>query len=249
MGRFVHEAVAIDPQTGIVYLTEDRSSAGFYRFIPNRPGRLIEGGRLQMLSIAERPRLNAAVGQQPGAALPVSWVDIADPDPASGSSDAVFLQGFSKGATQFSRLEGAWWGDDSVYFHATNGGDKELGQVWRHRPRGGGNGSDGDLLLVFESVDAAILSNPDNITVTPRGGLVLCEDTAGTCHLRGLSARGEIFPFARNIGNNFEFAGATFSPDGRVLFVNIQGITRPEEDARLRGMTLAIWGPWEKGSL
>ena len=53
MGRFIHEAVAVDPETGIVYETEDtwydpggRPGAGFYRFIPNRPGELAAGGRL-----------------------------------------------------------------------------------------------------------------------------------------------------------------------------------------------------------
>ncbi|MEX0884256.1 MAG: alkaline phosphatase PhoX, partial [Cyclobacteriaceae bacterium] len=40
MGRFNHEAVAVDPATGIVYLTEDRGDGIFYRFIPNRPGKL-----------------------------------------------------------------------------------------------------------------------------------------------------------------------------------------------------------------
>ena len=51
MGRFIHEAVAIDPATGIVYETEDTwyvpgelPGAGFYRFIPNRPGVLAAGG-------------------------------------------------------------------------------------------------------------------------------------------------------------------------------------------------------------
>ena len=36
MGRFSHEAVAVDPATGIVYETEDNgNNSGFYRFIPN----------------------------------------------------------------------------------------------------------------------------------------------------------------------------------------------------------------------
>lgn len=52
LGRFSHEAVAIDPHTGVVYLTEDdRNKSGLYRFIPNdragRPGSLENGGRLQ----------------------------------------------------------------------------------------------------------------------------------------------------------------------------------------------------------
>ena len=94
---------------------------------------------------------------------------------------------------------------------------------------------------------------PDNICVSPRGGIVLCEDGRdGTNFLRGLRMDGQIFPFARNnvdlagerngISGDFrasEFAGATFSPDGRWLFVNVQ----------IPGMTIAITGPWADGAL
>ena len=49
MGRFRHEAVAIDPASGIVYMTEDDSGkSGFYRYIPKvkdgKPGSLAAGG-------------------------------------------------------------------------------------------------------------------------------------------------------------------------------------------------------------
>lgn len=247
MGRFVHEALAIDPRTGSVYLTEDSRRSGFYKFTPNRRGQLREGGKLQMLAAVGKPQLDTSKGQQPGAAMRVSWIDIPDVDPASGTTDTVFQQGFSRGAASFARLEGAWWGDDSVYFHATSGGDKGLGQVWRYRPRSGG--PDGDVLLVFESTNPDVLNAPDNICVSPRGGLILCEDAGTTCHLRGLSARGEIFTFARNVVNHREFAGATFSPDGRVLFVNIQGMGRLDDDPTLRSMSFAIWGPWERGGV
>lgn len=66
--------------------------------------------------------------------------------------------------------------------------------------------------------------------------------------MRGLTPDGRIFDFAQNIGNNREWAGATFSPDGRTLFANVQGDTGPDDDGNL-GMTFAIWGPWENGVL
>jgi secreted PhoX family phosphatase len=69
--------------------------------------------------------------------------------------------------------------------------------------------------------------------------LILCEDGGGEQFLRGLTQQGEIFDFALNVLNGSEFAGATFSPDGETLFVNIQ----------TPGITLAIWGPWERGAL
>ena len=102
-------------------------------------------------------------------------------------------------------------------------------------------------MLVFESPSAEVLDYPDNVTVSPRGGIVICEDGGGTQFLRGLTRDGSIFEFARNTLNNTEFAGACFSPDGRTLFVNIMGSTT--DAGTQRGATLAIRGPWEKGPL
>lgn len=247
MGRFVHEAVAVDPRTGIVYETEDRGTSGFYRFIPTQKGKLGEGGRLQMLAVRGRPGYQTSTGQAQGTRLPVAWVEIPDPDPAGAEADslAVYKQGTERGGATFSRLEGAWWADDSVYFHATSGGDARLGQVWRYTPDQGGDG--GELVLVFESTSAEMLNAPDNITVSPRGGIVICEDNAAS-RLRGLTRDGRIFELAQNIRDGREFAGACFSPDGKTLFVNTQGDTGPRGSGAL-GRTYAIWGPWERGAL
>jgi uncharacterized protein len=258
LGRFVHEAVAVDPRSGTVYLTEDRSfspasssspGAGFYRFVPDRAGDL-SSGRLQMLALKGRQRYNSTTGQRSGRPLPVTWVDINDPDPSNAPSDpsAVFREGLAKGGTIFQRLEGCWYGDGSIFFNATSGGDARAGQVWQYRPRGA---SGGQLILVFESPSADVLDAPDNIVVTPRGGLILCEDGAGEQYLRGLTQRGETFDFALNTDNNTEFAGACFSPDGRYLFVNIFGDSTKDSTGSYSsfGKTFAIWGPWEKGAL
>lgn len=96
-----------------------------------------------------------------------------------------------------------------------------------------------------------VLDSPDNLVVSPRGGLILCEDgKSKPQHLRGLTPDGRIFTFAANnivlngernglVGDfrNEEWCGATFSPDGRWLFVNIQ----------TPGITFAITGPWGEG--
>lgn len=247
MGRFVHEAVAVDPATGIVYETEDRSpTAGFYRFIPAIRGRLAAGGRLQMLAVEGRPNYDTGTGQKVGVSLPARWVDVADPDPKGQSNlaTAVFDQGYAKEAARFARLEGCWYGDKSIYFHATNGGDAQVGQVWRYRPVSADRGA---LVLVFESPSPDVLDNPDNIAVSPRGGIVICEDGEGEQYLRGLTPNGAIFDLGKNLLNQTEFAGACFSPDGRVLFVNIQGSGR--DSGPEQGRTLAIRGPWERGAL
>ncbi len=241
MGRFVHEAIAVDPKTGIVYETEDRGWSGFYRFIPKKKGDLAKGGRLQMLAVKDRPQYDTRTGQKIGASLPAVWVDIPNPDPdeADTNAQAVFNQGRAGGGATFARLEGCWYGDGKIFFTSTSGGDKRLGQVWEYHPT---DQASGRLTLLFESPDANLLEMPDNITVSPRGGLVLCEDGPENNFIRGLTREGRIFDFAKNIVPGFErmeFAGATFSPDGSTLFVNIQ----------TPGITFAIWGPWDDGAL
>jgi secreted PhoX family phosphatase len=238
MGRFVHEAVAVDPVTGIVYQTEDFKSAGFYRYIPEKPGRLHEGGKLQMLAIKGKPALDTRKGQKNGMTYECEWVDIANPDPADATAKplAVYEQGVAKGAATFGRLEGAWYGDGCIFLNSTDGGDAGCGQVWRYRPMGLQHG---ELTLIFESPSRDVLDAPDNLCVSPRGSLVICEDGDGTNYVRGLTQQGVLFDLAQNLMNDSEFAGATFSPDGETLFFNIQ----------TPGLTIAMWGPWRKGVL
>ena len=147
----------------------------------------------------------------------------------------------------FARLEGCWFGNDLVYFDATSGGAKKAGQIWQFDP------AEQKLTLLFESPDKPVLNMPDNLCVTPRGGIVLCEDNDYGANeypqrMFGLSPDGELRLFAENnvilngeknrFSGDFrtkEWAGATFSPDGEWLFVNIQ----------TPGITFAITGPWD----
>ena len=63
MGRFNHEAVAVDPVTGMVYETEDGDPAsGFYRFVPNDPVSLNQGGQLQMLRVRGESQIDLSQG-------------------------------------------------------------------------------------------------------------------------------------------------------------------------------------------
>ncbi|MCD0446029.1 PhoX family protein [Glycomyces sp. A-F 0318] len=245
MGRFAHEAVAVDPRSGAVYETEDQAAAGFYRFLPEVPGDLAEGGRLQMLKVADAWNYDTRTGQRSGRVLYVEWVDIEEADPAGAEEDplAVFNQGWALGAAVFGRLEGCFYGDGAVYIASASGGDEGEGQLWEYRPRGREGGT---LKLVFESPDAELLSAPDDVTVSPGGSLILCESAA----MRGLTREGEVFPLVGHEGAA-EWRGATFSPDGKVLFANLQGATRgePGDPALEPGRTIAIWGPWGKGVL
>jgi secreted PhoX family phosphatase len=249
MGRFDHEAVAVDPATGYVYETEDANPAGFYRYRPNVSGNVHAGGALEMLVVNGGPYDTRRDGTGTIYATP-SWVPIADPDPAPPTR--MSAQGFAQGGAVFARLEGAFYADGKVYVVSTSGGPTAQGQVFEYEP------ASGALRVLFASPSASVLNNPDNICVSPRGGIVLCEDGSGVEYLHGLTTDGEIFPFAANNveipagglagrpriapGNyrGSEWAGSTFEPtNGNWLFVNIQ----------TPGITFAITGPWRQGSL
>ena len=250
MGRFSHEAVMIDPATGSVYETEDAgATSGFYKFVPNVKGRLHEGGELFMLKVKGQANVDLSAGFPVGTTWDVEWVRIADP---RAGTQSVFQQGQLAGAAKFQRLEGAYWGHDAGYFVSTSGGAARSGQIFAYTP-----GAE-NLKLVYESPAKGECDYPDNVTVTPRGGLLLCEDSGNTAspaeRLHGLTLDGKIFTFGMNnvtlpAGFNgvaqprdlraSEFAGACYSPDGRWLFVNAQS----------PGITFAITGPWGAGPL
>jgi secreted PhoX family phosphatase len=245
MGRFNHEAVAVDPATGYIYETEDRGDASLYRFVPAVPGDLAKGGRLEALRIGTMKYDTRLDGEKTYGA--VSWVPVDDVDPAT---DTVRLQAQANGAAVFSRLEGAWYGNDRIYVITTDGGPARQGQVFELDP------ATDEFRVLFASPGADVLNAPDNMCVSPRGGLVLCEDGGGTEYVHGLTTQGEIFRFATNsvdlrggtAGKNVpaadhrgsEWAGSVFEPkNGNWLFVNIQ----------IPGITFAITGPWTRGAL
>lgn len=271
-GRFAHEAVAFDPVGGALYLTEDNFgfASGYYRYTPKthpmESGRLDNEGVLEMLAIKNKPNKHLEGRQQRGKTYKVEWVRIDEPDflfdytpgqeaPTANDEAIVFVgdQGRAKGAASFSRLEGQVYDDGVIYFTSTQGGGAPeagfqaddgngygngYGQVWGYDPRSE------TLTCVYQSPDQETLDFPDNVTASPRGTLVLCEDSSGDNYLRGLTTHGKLWDIALNRLTSStgtprygdEFAGSTFSPDGHTLFVNIQAS---------RGMTFAIWGPWK----
>jgi secreted PhoX family phosphatase len=291
MGRFKHEAVAVDPLDGTIYLTEDNSArdssgdvrnrgqSGFYRFTPHDPlggvGSLEAGGVLEMARAVDRFGAPVDDLRQPefGDVHDIEWVLIDDPAarPGADGASGPYLQGRDQGATRFQRLEGAWWDPvkQRVVFNDTEGGpgilrdDRGEGATWAYDP------DEGTLTNLFVSLDATAADNPDNITVSPSGQIMLCEDGGRDVDglglsLLGLREDGRVFEFARNAlqfdreqleaaGKNAdailgpgvdgpvdfsdkEWAGATFDPTGKWLFVNIQD----------PGITFAITGPWAR---
>lgn len=263
-GRFTHEAVAVDPATGIVYETQDdfAGPSGFFRYIapidPRKVRRLEDGGTLQVLSVSPEGStqvVDLSGLQDVGTTFPVRWITIPEANPTfptgiANDPAAAWMMEMSaspRGATHFSRLEGIWYGNRRMFFNSTQGGTPAdptgaptsgfgsgFGQVWMYD-------LDREVLtLVFASPAKDVLDMPDNLTVTPRGALLLCEDSPEANMLRVLTPSGGLFEFAQNVFSNDEFAGAAFSPDGQTLFVNLQAST---------GRTFAIWGPFRRGAL
>lgn len=233
MGRFNHEAACVDPETGFVYMTEDRDDGLLYRFIPAVKGRLAQGGRLQALAL---PGIGDSTNSKTAAVArgeyhTVRWVDL---DNVEAPEDDLRLRGAAGGATVFARGEGIWMGRDELYFCCTSGGAAGLGQIFRLIP--GRSGNPDRLELFFESRSKDQFNYGDNLCVAPNGHLIVCEDQYTDVvdnHLRGIDRLGRPYDFAR-LRLQTEFAGACFSPDGEVLFVNAM---RPAR-------TIAITGPW-----
>jgi secreted PhoX family phosphatase len=204
MGRFTHEAAAVDPMTSVVFLTEDYNPDGFYRYIPDTAGDLASGGVLQALKVKGHSEYDTLHGQTVGAELPAVWVDIDDPDPddAEEHPRAVRTQGVKKGAAKFMSGEGCTWRDDHVVFTASDGGDIGRGQIWAYRPttRRGKLDEEGVLVLLFESTDKHVLDYPDNCCTSPGGGIVVVEDGSDRQNfIRGLKPNGSMMTLGQNL--------------------------------------------------
>ena len=260
LGRFAHEAVAVDPVTLAIYETEDATAPNglFLRWTP--PEEFTGGkdalrgiaqaaggdtaGRLQAMSCYRGSKHipDLSLATQPGTQYKVDWVDVPDRDAVTTSVRKQFTD---DQITRSRKLEGAWWGDGGTYFVASfarnsDGSVNEHdGQVWFYDP----HTEMVTLTTIFgvnpdPAVDTDNYDGPDNITVSPYGGILLAEDGDGIQHLVGVTDQGKSYPLARNELNGSEFCGVAFSADGSTLFVNIYS----------PGHVFAVTGPWERPS-
>jgi uncharacterized protein len=250
MGRFQHEAAAIDPRTGIVYLTEDSfdNRGLFYRFLPNDRRNLAKGGRLQALGLREAPEggdVRNAKGDPifwtPGQMKETAWIDLEGIDNPKAD---LRLRGQAAGAAFVGRGEGIFHSEAGIYFTCTSSGPQGHGQILRYVPspkegQVGEADAPGRLELFVEPSDGRVMDFADNITIAPWGHILVCEDRYSDTlrnHLKGVTPDGKVYTIGRNVyRDNAELAGACFSPDGRTLFLNIYW----------PGLTLAITGPWQ----
>lgn len=228
-----------------------------------------------------------------GDSFAIEWVTISEPDsdptsytetgadnPDTGSRTAAgpFVEARGKGALRMSRGEGIWWDHKSACFYVVDTSfgyesagappraGRGLGAVWAYHPSRS-NPDRGRLTLIYAAAARVAGNNPDNVTVSPRGGILTCDDGAAAVDRYGTGQRlmgfrndGLAYIFAKNnaqlspadiarIGKTgqfdpadyrgAEFCGATFDWTGRTLFVNSQS----------PGVTYAISGPWALGNL
>jgi hypothetical protein len=173
-----------------------------------------------------------------GTTYKVTWTPVPDRDARTASTRKQF------GPDQVTRgrkIEGAWWGDGGAYVVASyarteSPGAAHDGQVWFYDPKR----STITLKVRFgvnpNPDQEGAFDGPDNITVSPWGGLIVAEDGEGVQHLVGVAGNGEPFALARNeYGNGSEFTGPVFSHDKKVLFGSLQ----------TPGIMFAITGPWQ----
>ncbi|MEV0324118.1 alkaline phosphatase PhoX [Streptomyces sp. NPDC050658] len=259
LGRYAHEAVVVDPRRGHLYLTEDADEPNglLYRWTPPQG---FEHGRGKLRTLADdagvlkAPKCFDSGGRfvddlsratRIGTVYGVDWVEVPDRDARTVPVREQFDDG---DITRARKLEGMWWGDGGVYIVASYARDESPvqhdGQVWFYHPA-----RRTLTLKVLLGVNQdpgkdGAFDGPDNITVSPYGGLVIAEDGDGIQHLFGATDRGRTYPIARNDLNAgtpekpsySEFTGVTFSPDGKTLYANIQS----------PGIMLAITGPWRR---
>jgi uncharacterized protein len=255
LGRYAHEAVAVNPRNSEIYLTEDAAGPNglYYRWTPPKGFRAGKGalralavgnggdtaGTLQAMSCYKGNThiKDLAQATQPGTKYKGKWGDVPDRDAKTVSVRKQFTD---DQVTRSHKLEGAWWSDGGAYFVASfarhNDGsvNEHDGQVWFYDPE-----SETITLKTIFGVNPdpeqdTNYDGPDNITVSPYGGVILAEDGEGLSHLVGVTDAGKAYPMARNELNTSEFTGPTFSADGQILFANIQ----------TPGYVFAITGPW-----
>ena len=252
LGRFAHESVAVDPETGVIYETEDAGSPNglFYRWTPPADALPLTKGSLRALADdagtleamrALRPDGTFVADLSParriGTTYAVEWVDVPD---RFATTTPIRKQAFAQPVTRSRKLEGMWWGQGGTYFvcsfaRASDGSaGVHDGQVWFLDPAKGTI----ELKIHFEYTEDQDVDpdGPDNITVSPYGGVIIAEDGDGASHLVGSTAGGETFFLARNQLGDGEFAGPTFSQDKKTLFAAIQS----------PGHVFAITGPFVK---
>jgi secreted PhoX family phosphatase len=273
-GRFAHEAVAVDPATGIVYMTEDdfAYASGLFRYIPpNNPfkdKRIVDGGRLEVLGVVPEDAggpvtMDLHTNQVPGTTYRVAWIRIEDPDPAFApglSNDEaariVYQEGESKGAARFSRLEGiAEWGR-RIFFVSTEGGGPFNGSPPPNSPPFPGSAGFGEGYGQVWMYDTRtekltlIFESPGPDVLDSPDNVIVSPRRKSLMICEDSPLGNKLRGLTRN-GLVFDLALNALA-SGADEFAGVTFAQGPKvmyANMQSNGLTYAIWGPWSRGKL
>jgi secreted PhoX family phosphatase len=274
-GRFPHEALAVDPATGIVYMTEDdfAYASGLFRYVPpNNPfrdKRVADGGRLEVLGVipagASAPvNVDLHTGQTPGTTYRVGWIHIEDPDPPFPTTPGhlsndegarrVYLEGEAKGAARFSRLEGAAYWGRKIFFVSTEGGGPFTGDVPPNSPPFPGSAGFGEgygQVWMYDTRSETltlIFESPGPDVLDSPDNIIVSPRRKSVILAEDSPAGNKIRGLARN-GAMFDIALNNVA-GGADEFAGVTFSPSTKvlyANMQSNGITYAIWGPWERG--
>jgi hypothetical protein len=196
LGTFKHEAVAVDPEAEVLYLSEDEPDGAFYRFTPTAWPSLDEG-ELAVLAGPEGQRRWEPVPDPTGATTPTRN-QVADVVRFNGGEGLAHFAGTTYLSTK---------GDNRIW--ACDGTDVE---VVYDAATTEALGDDGN----------PILRGVDNIAVDVAGDRYIAED-GDTMDIVRLGPDGIIEQVCQVTGTEgSEITGPAFSPDGTRLYFSSQ---------------------------
>lgn len=218
LGKFAHEAVALDTQSKNLYLTEDKSDGCLYRFVPASPDH-------QGITDLSRGRLEVAVIDWLESG--VKWVSI--PDPAASTRPTRYQR---DSAARFKGGEGIVFYDGQISF-ATKGDNR----IWSYDTK------TDRISIVYDASTHPypILTGVDNIALAQDGTLLVGED-GGDMQIVAVTRSARLIPLVQLAGHDFsEITGPAFSPDGRRLYFSSQ---RGKAGSSRTGITFEVTGPF-----
>jgi secreted PhoX family phosphatase len=197
LGRFKHEAAAVDPGGRRIYLSEDEVDGGFYRFTPSSYPDL-RSGTLEVATV--------------GSGGLVRWSRV--PDPAASS---VPTRRQVPGITLFTRSEGLWF-DSGVVYLATTGDN-------RIRAYNTATGVM-DVVYDAAVIANPPLTGVDNITVSRSRDLFVCEDNGSSQLDIGIITPSRVvakfLTATGSLHTGSELTGVVFDPSGKRMYFSSQ---------------------------
>jgi len=220
LGRFNHEAVAVDTNSMQLYLTEDERDGCLYRYSSNSIDKLsgypdLDNGFLEVAEI-----IKGEVGA-------LRWHLLPDPQ----AKDTPTRKQVSQ-SSGFNRGEGIWFHQDAIFFTTTGNNCVHAYDI-----------ENNSLSIIYNAAlyVSPVLTGVDNITSNKSGELLVAED-GGDLQIIVITKSREHIPLLQLVGHDrSEITGPAFSPDGsRLYFSSQRGTTGRSED----GITFEITGPF-----